>query len=209
MAENDQNNSIETKLKNPEKNILKDQKKISNSNIIEYEIVYKNFNDDEKYLYFETESFLGMKFKGEIKLKIFDRIFIDNNEDKCEIIYKDKEYKLKEYLEDIDKDYINSSEKEIKIKLRINQDITNMSYMFHKCDRLLYVKNEQKLTYSNNNSLDFSRIHSEYNKSSEEDSKKGHLIENEKSNFFNNNSIEQDNSTPSSISLRTDNNTSD
>ena len=89
MAETDHNNSIDIILKNPENNLLKEQKKISNSNIIEYEIVYKNFNDDEKYLYFETESFLGMKFKGKIKLKIFDRIFIDNNEDKCKIIYKD------------------------------------------------------------------------------------------------------------------------
>ena len=152
MAVPDSNNFIDINLKNHENNqinLIKDQKEISD---IEYDLIYKNF----------------MEFKEGKKLKIFDKIFINNNIDKCKIIYKDKDYKLREYLDDIDKDYRHSQEKEIKIKLRINQDVTRMSYMFCNCDRLLYVKDTQKENYSNNNTLDLNKNISEYNKLSEE-----------------------------------------
>ena len=38
------------------------------------------------------------------KLKIFGEEFVKNNKDKCKIIYNNKEYELKEYLEDIPND---------------------------------------------------------------------------------------------------------
>ena len=193
MAVPDSNNFIDINLKNHEHNqinLIKDQKEISD---IEYDLIYKNF----------------MEFKEGKKLKIFDKIFINNNIDKCEIIYKDKDYKLREYLDDIDKDYRHSQEKEIKIKLRINQDITRMSYMFCNCDRLLYVKDAQKENYSNNNTLDLNKNISEYNKLSEENLQKEHIIGTDENNIFNNNIwIDQNNSIPSSISLQSDNNSS-
>ena len=36
----------------------------------------------------------------ENKLKIFDSFFINNNKDKCKILYNGFEYEIKEYFED-------------------------------------------------------------------------------------------------------------
>ena len=80
--------------------------------------------------------------------------------------------------------------------------------MFCECDRLLYVEDTQKKNFSHNNSLDFSKINSEYVKLSEKIQKE-HFNETEKSNIFNHNLIDQGNSIPSSISLVSDNNISD
>ena len=43
-------------------------------------------------------------------LRILGYIFVYNNKDKCKIIYKDKEYDLKEYFEDIDNNYNHKEE---------------------------------------------------------------------------------------------------
>ena len=80
--------------------------------------------------------------------------------------------------------------------------------MFCECDRLLYVEDTRKKNFSHNNSLDFSKINSEYVKLSEKIQKE-HFNETEKSNIFNHNLIDQGNSIPSSISLVSDNNISD
>ena len=42
------------------------------------------------------------RFNNNDKIRIFGKIFVNNNKDKCKIIYNDIEYDLKEYLEDID-----------------------------------------------------------------------------------------------------------
>ena len=68
------------------------------------------------------------------KVKIFDKHFIDNNLHKCKILYKNKEYDLTEYFEDIDYNYNNKDEFIIKLK-GIN-NITNMSYIFSRCNSL-------------------------------------------------------------------------
>ena len=47
------------------------------------------------------------KEDNEEKVRIFSEEFVNNNIHKCRIIYKEEEYELKEYLEDIDADYDN------------------------------------------------------------------------------------------------------
>ena len=37
--------------------------------------------------------------------RIFGSSFVENNNNKCKIIYKDEEHELKEYLDEIDDDY--------------------------------------------------------------------------------------------------------
>jgi len=37
--------------------------------------------------------------------RIFGSSFVENNKNKCKIIYKDEEHELKEYLDEIDDDY--------------------------------------------------------------------------------------------------------
>ena len=68
------------------------------------------------------------------KIKIFSDIFVKNNIYKCKIIYKDQEYELKEYINDIDKEYDNKNE--FTIKLRGINNLTDISYIFKGCKSL-------------------------------------------------------------------------
>jgi len=63
------------------------------------------------------------------KIKLFDKDFINNNKDKCYIIIDNKKTELKEYIENIKQD-------KIEIKLYETDTITDMSYMFNKCNSL-------------------------------------------------------------------------
>ena len=70
------------------------------------------------------------KSNGNNKIKIFGKTFVNNNKNNCKIIYKDKEYELKEYFEN------NNKNNEIILTLRIFNNITNMSSMFYECTQL-------------------------------------------------------------------------
>ena len=89
-------------------------------------------NTKEEYIYFEITYKLNKN-----KTKIFSDDFISINNDKCKIIYKNKEYELKEYFEDIDNNFINKED--ISIILKINKNINNISKMFWGCETLLSI----------------------------------------------------------------------
>ncbi len=72
---------------------------------------------------------------NDINIGIFGGNFVENNKDKCKIIYKNKEYELKEGLEDIDINYNYSDI--IILTLRIFKNINDMSFMFNECIRLV------------------------------------------------------------------------
>ena len=68
-------------------------------------------------------------------LRIFGKKFVNNNKDKCEIIYDGKIYKLTQFCYDIDKNY---KEKDLFIiKLRGINNIYDSSYMFFCCESLI------------------------------------------------------------------------
>ena len=57
---------------------------------LRFEYIYKlNYYNHYKNRHFFFSS----------KLKIFGKSFVDNNENKCKIIYNNKKYKLKEYFD--------------------------------------------------------------------------------------------------------------
>ena len=60
------------------------------------------------------------------QIKLFHSEFVKRNKDKCKIIYNEKEYDLMEYFK-FDNNYNHNSN---KIQLRINNNITDISYMF-------------------------------------------------------------------------------
>ena len=68
------------------------------------------------------------KDNNEEKVRIFWEIFVQNNKDKCNIIYKDKEYELTEFINDIDDKYNNKNK--FTIYLKAIENITNMKEMF-------------------------------------------------------------------------------
>ena len=104
---------------------------------------------------------------------------------KSKIIYKSEEYDLKEYFVDIDNNYNNKEE--ISFILRLNKNISDISYMFRECEALLSIREISNLKNSENNSLILSDIKSKSNSSSEGESMERIINQNYKSNLYNDN----------------------
>ena len=85
---------------------------------------------DEK----EDEKEIIYKPNKDGNVRIFGYDFVLNNKQKCKIIYNNKEYELKEYINDIDKNYNNKDD--IKIKIKGIENVTNMKGMFSGCNTL-------------------------------------------------------------------------
>jgi len=81
------------------------------------------------------------------KLKIFGKTFVENNKDKCKIIYKEKEYELEEYFNNIDDNY--NYKDLLIIKLNGIKNITNISFMFHECKSLISIPDISEWNTSN------------------------------------------------------------
>ena len=97
----------------------------------------KKFKEENKYR-LDNEK----EYAGDV-IKIFGKYFVKQNKNKCEIIYNNKKYKLKEYFDEIDNKY-NLKIKEIKIKLIGINNITNMKDMFHGCIHLTSLSQSEK-----------------------------------------------------------------
>ena len=85
-------------------------------------------------------------------IRIFGSYFVNNNKEKCIIIYKDKIFPLKESfsIKDIDKE-----DKELEILLLEFENITDRSYMFHNCSLLKrFPEEEIKEIKNNENEVD-------------------------------------------------------
>ena len=83
----------------------------------------------------------------EIYLRIFGEIFVENNKDNCKIIYKGQEYEIEEFFKNIDGNYNNKDL--FNINLKINKNITDMSYMFDGCESLISLPDLSKWNTSN------------------------------------------------------------
>ena len=97
-------------------------------------------------------TYLPIKNKHD-KIPIFGHIFVTKNSGKFKIIYRDKEYELKENFEDIDNEEYLSIDY-IKLKIRVVGKIIDLSYFFHECKSLLSFKIIPQL--NDNKSNDFS-----------------------------------------------------
>ena len=94
---------------------------------------------------------------NENKLRILGNKFLLNNKDKCKIIYKEQKYEPKEYFEEIDNNY--SKTDFIQIKLRINNDIEDMSHMFENCNQLISISESIEM---NNKNINYDFINDNY-----------------------------------------------
>ena len=79
---------------------MSEEGKINYNDILQI-IHQPNKFDDKKMGFFEMIS-MGDDEINQKKVKIFGKTFIENNKDKLKIIYKEKEYDIKEYMNDID-----------------------------------------------------------------------------------------------------------
>ena len=98
--------------------------------------------------YFEGTNSIDIFYKindNQKKLKLFGDKFVKNNINKCKIIIEGKEYDLCNNI-NIDNFKINDS-KIFKIQLIGIKSITDMSYMFHKCNNLFSVSYLSQINY--------------------------------------------------------------
>ena len=116
---------------------------------------------------FNIQTMLYEKEENSGYLRILGEYFCRNNKNKGKIIINNKKYYLKEFIE-----IKNMKEKRIKIKMVINKNLYDKSYMFKDCESLLeltindnleYIKN-----YENSEEIDFLFKKNEYDIISEE-----------------------------------------
>ena len=131
-----QRQQIQQQIKEQERrlrsNELDVKKRLQNLMVLNSEIEGKRrtidtIKHDITSLDIEIEMLLGQLDLLQAKL--------EKNKKNCRIIYKNYEYVLTEYLDDIDNSY-NANDL-ILIKLRIINDLTDMSYMFSGCISLV------------------------------------------------------------------------
>ena len=95
------------------------------------------------YLLYSSHTIRKLKYKinNKDKINIFGKEFVENNENKCLIIYKDKIIHLQTYflIEDINKE--DKENKKFEILLLELEDITDRSYMFLNCELLVEFSN--------------------------------------------------------------------
>ena len=91
------------------------------------------------------------KFTSNYKIRIFGKNFVNKNKGKCNIIYNNKEYKLKEFL--IITNYNYYQEDIIKIKLKVSNKI-DLSEMFCDCEQLLWLSEDKEEMYQDYEKID-------------------------------------------------------
>ena len=110
-------------------------------------------NNIQDYFIFELE----YKSANDSEIKLFGSLFVKKNKYKCKIIYDEKEYDLIEYI----KFYNNYNPNyAFKIQLRINYNITDLSYMFMNCEELLSVRDN---SFDNSSNININKSSHEYN----------------------------------------------
>ena len=114
--------------------IIQDLNKIINDNNInnKFKIISDIYHKMNTKQYNEIEMIYEIKNKK--KIKILDSTFVSHNKNNCKIIYKDKEYELKDTFKINDE---NKDDKYLKIKLKGIKNITNAYSMFGCCTQLI------------------------------------------------------------------------
>ena len=75
------------------------------------------------------------------KVRIFGKTFVNNNKDNCLIIYREHEFELTQFFEDIDAPFT--------FKLKGINNIINMEDMFSHCDTLISLPDISNIDTSN------------------------------------------------------------
>jgi len=139
---------------------LPDISKWNTSNVIDMKLMFYRCKLSENLINFylsnlcETNNIFELTYQNKDanknKMRIFGNKFINKNRDKGAIIYNNKEYELKEYIEVIK----NNDENLIKIILYLDKNIYDMSYIFYECESLLSIdrynqsyENKQEINY--------------------------------------------------------------
>ena len=121
--------------------LIPQEKMEKSKEVIEQYQVYKEKVDEIKME--NDEITLKYNAKDKKEIMIFGNTFVSNNLGKCKIVFNKKEYNLMQFF--TISEFTNEKLTELEIKLRYINNITDMSYMFHKCTRLLSIPDLDKL----------------------------------------------------------------
>ena len=117
--------------KNSKINIL--YKKIITKDIEEITIIYDASQKENKAFFRFARKDKIEKFE-ENSLRLFSSEFVENNKDKCKIIYENKEYEL---VDIFTHENINKNTKKIQFVLKGINNIVDMSKIFFECRALI------------------------------------------------------------------------
>ena len=118
------NEFIKDQINNKEKNIL--------------------INKINKETYLNQCNYITIRYKNctNKTINIFGKCFVEINKENCKIVIDDKEFKLNSIIK---KSLMKKVGNEYEINLKIFKRITNLSFMFHKCNLLSSIENISEL----------------------------------------------------------------
>ena len=99
---------------------------------------------------------MNYKIKDNDKIKLFGEKFVENNKDKCFLLINNSISELSEFINNDNK---KIKDKIIKVSLIGEKDITNMSFMFYYCPRLISFSDNSKWDEKNIKYLDYMFFH--------------------------------------------------
>ena len=99
---------------------------------------YKNYlKKNDKYTILD-KFFISYQIRpNEKEIKIFGEEFVNINRQNCHILYNGKDLPLQSYLK------VEDNDDNLEILLIIINEISNLRYMFYKCDSLKYIFNDR------------------------------------------------------------------
>ena len=111
-------------------------------------LIYMSNEIEDKKISIDMEYIPVMNNNMNNRIRIFGKTFVDNNKDKCKIIFSEKgsEYELKEFLDEIAPKYQYPTP--IQFKLKGINNITDASDMFSGCNLLFSLPDISKLNTS-------------------------------------------------------------
>ena len=135
----------EFKTQMKEIGLIPEEKMENSKEVIQQYQEYKEEVDNIILENDEINIIYNVKDKNEIM--IFGNAFVSNNLGICKIVFQEKEYNLMQFFNI--KEFTEDKLTQLHIKLRYINNITDFSYMFHKCTRLLSIDDLYKLNLEN------------------------------------------------------------
>jgi len=96
---------------------------------------------------YKDEINITYNIKNENDVHIFGKKFVENNKDKCKIVFENKEYELNEYFKI--KNYTSNKLKKLQIQLKYLNNVTNMHCIFQNCTSLSSLSDISKWNINN------------------------------------------------------------
>ena len=156
-----------------------------------YDIPNKNERErhEEEIKYKKAKFWSDIMFKR--KLRILGEYFCRNNKNKGKIIINNKKSEIKEFI-----NIENINKEKIKIKMLLNKNLYNKSYMFKDCKTFLELKINNNLEYiEDNEDVDINNYELENNKNNINYEEDEETNLNKSFEFYGDNGIDEYNNT--------------